>query len=110
MPATAVTVARPNISGVNSPTPVAADTVNGNSVPNMNGLILTLENTGASSYTVTFVTPVTHAGYAVDDLIVTLTAGAKKNFSNFPSAAFGSTLTFTANNAAVEISAMAPAA
>ena len=109
MPATPVTVARPNISGVDSPTPLAANTADGNSMPNVNGLILTLENTGATSHTVTFVTPVTHAGYAVSDLTVTLIAGAKKNFSNFPSAAFGSTLTFTANHAEIEISAMAPA-
>jgi hypothetical protein len=109
MPATAVTVARPNISGVNSPTPVAADTVNGNSVPNLKNLVLTLNNSGGSPYTVTFVTPVTHAGYAVNDLTVTLAAGATKNFSNFPGSAFGSTLTFTAQNVAVMISAVAPA-
>lgn len=109
MPATAITVARPNISGVNSPTPVAADVTNGNSVPNLKNLILTLNNSGASTYTVTVTTPVTHAGYAVDDLVISLAAGVTKNFSNFPGAAFGSTLTLTANNAAVMISAMAPA-
>lgn len=109
MAATPVTVARPTISGVDSPTPVAADAVNGNSVPNLKSLILTLENTGATSRIVTFVTPATHSGYAVADPTVTLIAGAKKNFSNFPTAAFGSTLTFTAAHAEVEISAMAPA-
>jgi hypothetical protein len=110
MAATPVTVVRPTIGGVNDPTPVAADTVNGNSVPNVAGLILTLNNTDSGgSHTVTFVTPATHAGYAVADPVVTLVASAKKNFSNFPSDAFGRTLTFTANSNQVMISAMAPA-
>ena len=109
MPATPVTVVRTTIEGVNDPTPVAADVTNGNSVPNVQGLILTLENTGATSRNVVFTTPATHAGYAVADLTVTLTAGAKKNFSNFPADAFGKTVTFTAAHAEVEISAMAPA-
>jgi hypothetical protein len=109
MAATAVTVVRATINGVNDPTPVAADPTNGNSVPNVEGLILTLNNTDASSHTVTFVTPATHAGYAVADLVVTLTASAKKSFANFPSDAFGRTVTFTANSATVMVSAMAPA-
>jgi hypothetical protein len=109
MAATPITVTRTTISGVNSPTPAAADTVNGNSVPNLDGLILTLENTGGSPATVTFATPVTHGGYAVADLQVTLAAAAKKNYSNFPAASFGRTVTFTASSADVDISAMAPA-
>lgn len=109
MPATAVTVTRTTIDGVADPTPVAADVTNGNSVPNLKGLILTLNNSGASTYTVTFTTPATHTGYAVSDLTVSLAAGVKRNYSNFPSAAFGKTLTFTAQNAAVMVSAMAPA-
>jgi hypothetical protein len=110
MPATAVTVVRPTIEGVNSPTAVACDTVNGNSVPNIAGLVVTFENTDVSSHTVTFTTPVTHGGYAVADKTVTLTAGAVKNFSNFPTDSFGRTLTFTANSNTVEVAAMAPAA
>jgi hypothetical protein len=109
MPATAVTVTRPTIAGVADPTPVAADTVNGNSVPNLAGLILTLNNTDASSHTVTVTTTATHGGYAVEDLVITLNATTKRNFSNFPTAQFGGTLTFTANSNTVMISAMAPA-
>jgi hypothetical protein len=109
MPATAVTVVRPTIAGVADPTPVAADTVNGNSVPNLDGLVLVLNNTDASSHTVTFTTPVTHGGYAVADYTVTLNATTKRNFSNFPTEQFGRTLTFTANSNTVTIAAMAPA-
>lgn len=110
MPVTAVTVTRPTIDGVNDPTPVAADATNGNSVPNIAGLVLTLNNTDSSNpHTVVFTTPVTHGGYAVADKTVTLAASAKKNFSNFPTDSFGRTLTFTANSASVMVSAMAPA-
>lgn len=108
MPATAVTVARSAIDGVNNPTPVAADATNGNSVPNLEGLVLILENTDASPHDVVFQTPVTHGGYAVADKTVTLAAGANKAFSNFPSDSFGRTLTFTANSATVTIAAIAP--
>lgn len=109
MAATAVTVVRSTISGVADPTLVAADTVNGNSVPNIDGLILVLNNTDSGSHTVTFTTPVTHGGYAVADHTVTLNATTKRNFSNFPTAQFGKTLIFTANSNTVTVGAIAPA-
>lgn len=109
MAATPVTVVRPTIQGVNDPTPVAANNTDGNTVPNVAGLILTLNNTDTNPHDVVFVTPATHAGYAVADLTVTLAASAKKNFANFPADAFGRTVTFTANSNTVMVSAMAPA-
>jgi hypothetical protein len=109
MPATAVTVARPTIDGVVTPAAVNADATNGNSVPNLAGLILTLKNTDTNPHDVVFQTPVTHGGYAVADKTVTIAAGVTKNFSNFPSDSFGRTLTFTANATTVTIIAMAPA-
>lgn len=109
MAATPVTVVRPTISGVADPTPVAADAVNGNSVPNLDNLILILNNTDSNPHTVTVVTPATHAGYAVADLVINLSATTKRSFSNFPSDAFGRTLVFTANSSTVTISAIAPA-
>lgn len=109
MPATAVTVTRPTIDGVTNPTPSASDATNGNSVPNLTGLILTLNNTDTNPHTVNFVTPVTHGGYAVADKSVTLAAGAVKCFSNFPSDSFGRTLEFTTGSATVTILALAPA-
>lgn len=107
MAATAVTVARPTIDGVNSPTAVAMDAANGNSVVNSRGLILTIENTDSGPRVVTFTTPVTHGEYAVADKTVTLAAAAKKNFSNFPADTFGRTLLFSTDSALVKASAMA---
>jgi hypothetical protein len=109
MPATAVTVTRPTINGVADPTPVDADPTNGNSVPNVAGLILTLNNTDASSHDVIFTTSATHGGYDVSDKTVTIAATTKRNFSNFPASSFGRTLVFTANSTTVKVSAMAPA-
>lgn len=106
MPATAVTVVRPTTAGVADPTLVATDVVNGNSVPNTNGLVLVLNNTDASSHTVTFTTPSVHSGYAVADLTVTLTATTKRNFSNFPPEAFGRTLEFISNSTTVTVGAI----
>lgn len=106
MPATAVTVVRPTTAGVADPTPADADTVNGNSVPNTRGLVLTLNNTDASPHDVVFTTPGTHSGYAVADLTVTLGATTKRNFSGFPPEAFGRTLEFTANSTTVKVSAV----
>jgi hypothetical protein len=109
MPATAVTVARPTIDGVVVPAAVASDATNGNVLPNLAGLILTLNNTDTNPHTINFVTPVTHGGYAVADKSVTLAAGAVKAFSNFPSESFGRNLEFTTGSATVTISAVAPA-
>jgi hypothetical protein len=110
MPATAVTVTRPTIDGVTVPAAVASDATNGNVVPNLAGLILTLNNTDASNpHTINFVTPVTHGGYAVADKSVVLAASTVKAFSNFPSESFGRNLQFTTGSATVTISAVAPA-
>lgn len=109
MPATAVTVVRPTIDGVADPTLVAADATNGNSVPNLAGLILILNNTDTNPHDVVFTTPVTHGGYAVADKTVTIAATTKRNFANFPSDSFGRTITFTANATSVTVGAMAPA-
>lgn len=109
MPATAVTVTRPTIDGVTPPSAVASDATNGNTVPNVQGLILTLNNTDTNPHTITFITPVTHGGYAVSDKTVSLAAGAVKAFSNFPSESFGRDLQFTTGSATVTITALAPA-
>lgn len=111
MPATAVTVTRPTIDGVTTPTAVASNATDGNTVPNVSGLLLTLNNTDAANpHTINFVTPVTHGGYAVADKSVTLLASTSKVFANFPSETFGRTLTFTTGSATVTIVAMAAAA
>lgn len=109
MPATAITVVRPTIDGVTPPSAVASDATNGNSVPNLAGLVLTLDNTDTNPHTIAFVTPVTHGGYAVSDKSVVLTAGSVKAFSNFPSDSFGRTLEFTTGSATVTVTAVAPA-
>lgn len=109
MAATPVTVVRPTIDGVADPTLVAADATNGNSVPNIAGLIVVLNNTDSASHDVVFKTPVTHGGYAVADKTVTITATTKRNFAGFPTSQFGKTLEFTANSTTVTVGAIAPA-
>lgn len=103
--ATAITPVSPNQDGVAPAVPVAADTVEGNSVPNKRNIMLVLENTDAGPHDVVFTTPATVGGFDVAEHTVSIPAGATLHFGNFDSAAFGGVVTFTAASATVMVSA-----
>ena len=102
MAATAVTVNNiDHKTPLAKPSAVACDATNGNSAPNGGNLILELNNSGASTYTVTISFPNTVDGQSVTPLTYSLAAGATKLVGGWPPAFYGSTLTFQANNVAV---------
>lgn len=106
MAATAITPAKPNLDGVTTPTTVAIDTTNGNSVSNSPGLIIMLDNTdGSNPHDVIFTTPVEHGGFDVEDYTVTLAASAKKSFAKFAGTSFGRTITLNCTSALVKVAA-----
>lgn len=108
MPATAITVTKPNRTGVTTPATAACDNTNGNSVSNSAGLILMFENSDASNpHDVIFTTPVEQSGLAVADYSVTLAASAKKSFAGFSGDTFGRTIVFTASSNLVKVAAVA---
>lgn len=109
MPRTAITAVRITTSGItpSATDGTAGDVTNGNVVAGNNGttLFVAVANTGASTYTCTFVTTATvgNAAYAVADKIESLTAGEKKWFGPFPLAEFGNSLQIDVQNAAVKL-------
>lgn len=108
MPATAITVTRPDRTGATTPATAACDNTNGNSVPNSDGLVLMFENADVSNpHDVVFTTPVQVGGFAVADYTVTLAASAKKSFCGFAGTTFGRTLIFTASSAQIKVAAVA---
>lgn len=102
---TAVAIVSPDTDGIAPAVGDPTDTVNGNHVSNQRGLLLVLNNTGASSRTVTFTTPRTVSGYAVADLTVTIPAGQTRFLAGFDVEAFGSTMEFMSSNAEVTVAA-----
>lgn len=84
------------------PTAVACDATNGNSVANGGNLILELNNSGASSYTVTISATPTGDGQAVTPIVYTLAAGETRLVGGWPPSFYGNPLVFTANNVAVK--------
>lgn len=84
------------------PTPVACDATNGNSVANGGNLILELNNTGASPYTVTISANPTGDGQAVTPIVYTLAAAETRLVGGWPPNFYNNPLVFTANNVAVK--------
>lgn len=82
------------------PAPAACD-VTGNTVANGGNLVLEFNNSGASTYTVTVALTSTLDGQSVTPITYSLTAGQTKVAAGWPPSFYGSTLTFTASNAAV---------
>lgn len=82
---------------------VACDATNGNSAPSGGNLMLELQNSGASTYTVTFSpNPSTVDGQTITPLVISLTAGEVIEMGGWPSAYWGTSLVFTASNVAVK--------
>lgn len=85
----------------------AGDVTNGNDVAGNDGrtLFVAVANTGASPYTVTFVTPgaVGAEQYAIADKVESLAAGAKAWFGPFPTAEFTNQLLVDVENVGVKL-------
>lgn len=94
MPATRINPVRVSQTGINSPAPVAADLVNGNSVPNVEGVQVILSNTGGSPVTVTFKTSARVEGYAVADYTASVPASGRLLFGHFSRTLFGNDVEF----------------
>lgn len=111
MARTAITATKITLAGiVPSPTDgVAADVANGNYVDGNNGttMFIAAKNTGASTYTLTFVTPGTsgQGAYTISDEVKSMAAGDVKWYGPFPLADFTNTLQIDAQNAAIKLQA-----
>lgn len=105
MAPTPITPAKPTDDGIAPMTPVAADAVEGNSLPNGSGLHVILTNTDVSPHTVTLTTPSTVAGVAIDDPVISLSASETKHLGRLSTSAYSTELVLTADSALVEITA-----
>mgnify|MGYP001575938788 CR=1 FL=1 len=84
------------------PTALACDATNGNSAPNGGNLILELNNSGASPYTVVVTANQTGDGQAVTPLTYSLAAGETRLVGGWPPSYYGNPIVFTASNVAVK--------
>lgn len=96
MPATAIASTHLNgIIPVTDPTPVAMDPVNGNLITNTGRTLVKVSNTDTASHVVTFHAVATMETLPVQNLTVTLVAGAVQWFTTFQTNVFGAQLTVT---------------
>lgn len=104
MPATPVTPTRSQQNGNSTVAPVAADLVNGNTVPNVEGLTLHVKNSGGTAVTVTLITSAVVEGLAVADIPTTVEAGSTRVYGHFSRTLFGDVVEFSCS-AACDVSA-----
>lgn len=98
----------PVIAGVVEVAEEALDTVNGNSVADLNPrTIITIHNADASNpHDVTFVTSYAVGGLELEDKVETIPASATKRFAGFDPKYYGRTLLITGDSTQLKIQAM----
>jgi hypothetical protein len=88
-----VPTATPSPDGVAAATAATGDPVEGHYTPNTERTVIEVTNTDAGgAHTVTFITPVTVGGKAVDDQEVSIAASTTRVFGHFPTSLYGTTL------------------
>jgi hypothetical protein len=106
MPRTVISVITPTRAGV-ALTSTTGDPVNHHYVMNSGRVVLIVENTGASTRTVTFRFARTVDGQAVTPRAETLAAGAKELFGPFDPQEYGGKLQVDVDHADLKITAVA---
>lgn len=108
MARTVLQAVHPSRDGVASPTPATGDTTNGHVVSNTGRTIVTVKNTGASAHSVTFVIPGTVDGQAVADRVVSIAAGASREFGQFSPEIYGGQMAIDVDSTELQLSAREP--
>lgn len=103
MPRTSIAATQASRSGTVLPAATAGDVVNGNSVQNDGRVVLIVNNTGASSRTITFQTTVSVDGLTAPVRSETVPAGETQVFGPFPPNDYGTTLGFNVDNAELTV-------
>lgn len=109
MPRVNLPATKVSMDGVADPAEQNGDPTNGHSVRNTGLTMIRARNTDAASQTITFVTPGTVAGFAIQDKgPLTIPAGATRTFSGFAPSVFGSALGIDVSSANVKLIALEP--
>lgn len=105
MPRVNVPVTSITRAGVADTTPTTGDATNGHSVANTGDVWVEVENTGASSRTLTALIPGTVDGQAVASKTWSLGAGVRRRIGPFPIKHYTTTLQLDVTHAELELSA-----
>ncbi|MFJ7176420.1 hypothetical protein ACIQXA_08430 [Streptomyces massasporeus] len=106
MPRTNIAATQASRSGTVLPAPTAGDVTNGNSTANDGRVVLIVENTGASSRTITFPTTVSVDGLTAPVRSESVPAGETQVFGPFPPNDYGTTLAYNVDNAELTVQAL----
>jgi hypothetical protein len=103
----ATAIARTQLSHVPTADPagVAMDATNGNIVPNSGSTMFRLNNTGGSTYTVTFAPSVVVEDFTITHAAYSVAAGAVVFLGKHDVQNFGANILITAQNVAVKLTA-----
>lgn len=109
MPRMSIPVTRLSDAGVADPVENAGDTVNGHALPNTGKTILRVRNADATNpHDLTLLTPVTVAGKAVDDTVVSVPAGGTRTFGALSPALYGTSVPVDAASSELKLMAFEP--
>lgn len=103
MPRTSIAATQASRSGTVLPAATAGDAINGNAVQNDGRTVLIVNNTGASSRTITFHTTVKVDGLTGPVRSESIPAGETQVFGPFPPNDYGTTLGFNVDNAELTV-------
>jgi hypothetical protein len=87
-------------------TETTGDATNGHVCTNDGKVLILAHNTGASSRTITFITPGTVDGQAVADRTATVATDVSKVFGPFPTADYGASLAIDVSHAELHLVAI----
>lgn len=106
MPRTSIAATQASRSGTVLPVATAGDVTNGNAVANDGRTVLIVNNTGASSRTITFQTTVSVDGLTAPVRSEAIPAGETQVFGPFSPNNYGSPLGFNVDNAELTVQAI----
>ncbi|MFP3987098.1 hypothetical protein U9R90_06250 [Streptomyces sp. E11-3] len=108
MPRVTIPVTELSDQGVADPTEQDGDTTNNHSLPNTGKTVFRVRNADAAAQTVTFVTPITVGGKAVDDTPISIPAGATRTFGKLSTALYGSSVPVDVTSVNLKLIAFEP--
>lgn len=109
MPRTSIPKTQLSDAGVADPAETDADVVNGNSLANTGKTVLRVRNAHATlARTVTFATPVTVGGKAVEDTEVSIAAETTRTFGSLATALYGTSVPIDGETADIKLIAFEP--
>ncbi|MEV2277841.1 hypothetical protein AB0I72_19875 [Nocardiopsis sp. NPDC049922] len=92
MPRVTIPITTLSDAGAADPAETDGDTVNQHALPNTGRTVLRVRNNDVSAHDLTLGTPITVAGKAVEDTVISIPAGETRTFGSLSTALYGTSV------------------